>query len=336
MLRKGIVMNDNCFNIIGNENVIGTITSMIKSNRLSHAFLLYGEKGVGKKTIAKYIAASILCESKSGKPCKECKSCKMVCHNGHPDLKMIHHNSKVKGFSVDNARKIVTDAYIKPNEGDYKVYIFQDCDTMSALTQNTLLKIIEEPPSDTIFIFTATSKAVFLPTIISRVISFGISPVSLKECKAELIRQNIFEAKNIDDAIEAFGGNIGMCLQYLNNDELSQDVQTARNIVDNINSGSEYFLLKSIYALDGKKEKAKTVISLLLNIIRDCSVARTGSNSFIGCYKQGAKKLATTITLKQAQEIYNLLETTSLRIDGNANLSLCLTGMCCQIKSILN
>lgn len=329
-------MDENCYNIIGNENVINSIESMITSNRLSHAFLLFGEKGVGKKTIAKYIAASVLCEKKSGKPCLECKSCRMVLHDGHPDLKWIVHNSNEKGFAVKNVREIIADAYIKPNEGDYKVYIFADCDSMPPATQNTLLKIIEEPPCDTVFIFTATSKAVFLPTIISRVISLGVSPVSDDECRAQLLKHNISDENKIDDAIEAFGGNIGMCLQYLSDDDLSSDVQIAKNIIDSIINGSEYSLLKNIYDLDGKKDKAKTVIYLLLNIIRDCSVLRAGNSSVIGCYKQGSQKLAISITQNQTQEIYKTLETTSFRIDGNANLSLCLTGLCSQIKNILS
>ena len=250
--------------------------------------------------------------------------------------KWIVHNSKEKGFAVKNVREIISNAYVKPNEGDYKVYIFADCDMMPPATQNTLLKIIEEPPCDSVFIFTATSKSVFLPTIISRVISLGVSPVSREQCKNELLKQNNSDENKIDDAIEAFGGNIGMCLEYLNGDELSLDVQITRNIVDSIINSSEYSLLKNIYALDGKKDKSKTVIYLLLNIIRDCSVIRAGSNSVIGCYKQGSQKLAISLTQLQTQEIYRALESASHRIDGNANLSLCLTGLCCKIKSVLS
>ena len=107
-------MTDNCFKIYSNENVLNTLTSMISSGRLSQALLIYGQAGLGKKTIAKYIAAQILCKDDKNAPCGECKNCKMIAHNSHPDVSWIIHSQKNKAFSVDNLRNLTLDAYIYP------------------------------------------------------------------------------------------------------------------------------------------------------------------------------------------------------------------------------
>lgn len=326
-------MIDKTSDIIGNENIMQSVSSMIKSKRLAHAFLLYGDKGLGKKKIAQYIAMQIMCEKQTGVPCLECKACKMIAHNQHPDLKWIVHNTQEKGFSVKNIREIISEAYIKPNDSEYKIFIFADCDNMLPASQNTLLKIIEEPPADAVFIFTATSKAVFLPTILSRVISLGVSEVSEDSCVAYLKALSYDETK-IAEAVNAFGGNIGMCIEYMSGEELCEDVKITKAITDSIINKSEYNLLKNFCLLDGKKDRAKTVLYLLSNIIRDCSISRIGCNSFIGCYRQGSAKLAQSLTQIQSQQIYQIIISSSLKLDGNANLSLTMTSLCAAIKQI--
>lgn len=320
--------------VYGNEIVTDTLTSMIKSERLSHAFVLYGNKGLGKKTLARYIAMQILC-SETDAPCCECKSCRMIMDNQHPDVKWISADEN-KGFSVQSLRATVLDAYVKPNEGDRKIYIFTDCENMLPTAQNTLLKLIEEPPEQALFIFTASSKSAFLPTIISRVISLGVTEVTEEECRKALADKGVNDEDRINQAISAFRGNIGMCLDYLSGEELQQDVNIARNITDCILSGSEYNLLKAIYSLDSKKDSAKTTLFLLSDIIRDSCVARAGSNIMTGCYSDGSQRLSKVITQQQLFDIYSLLIETVPKIDGYANLSLTLTGICSQIKDILN
>ena len=206
---------------------------------------------------------------------------------------------------------------------------------MSQLAQNTLLKLIEEPPPHAHFIFTATSKAVFLPTILSRVISLGVSEVSTEKCKIALEEKGIIDKNKIDEAILAFGGNIGMCLSYLNDNELVKAVEIAKSITDCLTSMSEYQLLKTLSQLEGNKALTKNVISLMYSIIRDSSAVRLGSDSLVGCYKKGATVLSKSISLRQANEIYRVLTIVDSRIDGNANLSLIIAYLCSQIKNII-
>ena len=328
-------MSENLFKVYANENVLNTLTSMISSGRLSQAFLLFGQTGLGKKTIARHMEAKMLCEDEGNSPCGKCKSCMMIEHNAHPDAQWITTKDNSKAFSVDNLRKLSVDASIMPNEGSKKVYILADCDNMSPLAQNALLKLIEEPPEHAYFIFTATSKAVFLPTIISRVISFGVNEVSHDECRQALADKGITDEEVINEAIEAFGTNIGMCLSYINDDELKNAVDIAKAITDSITGSSEYNLLKGLFRLEGSKPLAKEVFSLMYSIIRDSSAIRLGNNCLVGCYKTGSEKLSNLLTLRQANDIYRVFTTADTKLDQNANLSLTLTDICSEIKIII-
>lgn len=327
-------MSGNFFRIYSNENVLNTLTSMISSGRLSQAFLLYGQAGLGKKTIAEYMAAQLLCKDSENAPCGICKSCRMILHGTHPDVMLVKTENANKAFSVDNLRKLSADSCIYPNDGDRKVYILADCDTMTPLAQNTLLKLIEEPPPHVYFIFTATSKAVFLPTILSRVIALGVSEVREMECRQALSEKGIDDTNKINEAINAFGTNIGMCLSYLNDDKLKNAVECAREITDCLVSGNEYSLLKALFKLEGDKQTAKMVLSLLCTIIRDSSVRKLGNDELTGCYKSGAVALSKSISSRQANEIYRILTSADSRLDGNASLSLTLTDICARVKSL--
>ncbi|MFA5657984.1 MAG: hypothetical protein WC900_01730 [Oscillospiraceae bacterium] len=320
--------------VYANENVLNTLTSMISSGRLCHAFLLFGEKGLGKKTIARFCAQKILCEGDGETPCMRCKACKMILHGTHPDVVHISHNEDSKGFRIDNIRKICADAFIKPNEGEYKIYIFEDCDNMPPLSQNALLKLIEEPPAHAVFIFTASSKGMLLPTVISRVISLGVCGVSKEQCFQALSDSGAFDASQIEQAAEVFGSNIGMCLEYLNGKELKAAVLAAREISDKILS-DEYSLLRSVCFIGKDKQLLKTVLGLMAGIIRDAVSVKLECETLIGCYTSGSERLSARLTLRQADELFRLLGETSQRLDGNASMPLTLSALCSGIKSIV-
>ena len=174
--------------IYGNEYLLSTLRSMVKSGRTAHSVLFYGEKGSGKKLMASYYTELLLCESPTEEgPCGACNSCRNAAAGIHPDVVYVEKTGKLGGYSVDTARDVISDAFIKPNNSSgRKIYIFTDCHNIDVRTQNTLLKLIEEPPDYAYFIFTAESKSDFLPTIISRCICMGVSVCTPEEAAEAL------------------------------------------------------------------------------------------------------------------------------------------------------
>lgn len=318
--------------IFGNEFALKTFESMFKSGRLSHSFLIYGEKGLGKKTLADYLAAALLCEKGNGVPCGECRSCRNAAKGVHPDIIYPEQSGKLKTYTVETCRHVCSDAFIAPNDGNAKVYIFSDADSIQLPAQNSLLKIVEEPPDFVYFIFTAASKDVFLPTIISRVTSVGVSPCSRDQCAAALALKN-YDSSQITQAMENFGGNIGMCTEYIENEELRNITALTKKAADSIINRDEYSLLAVLSSPELKDRYMSAVfLEMLDRIIRDCAALKFNENApVISCYPRGAQKLADRISVKTAEKIHRSVNSAAADVKANVNSVLLMSALCGEI-----
>ncbi|MEG0615310.1 MAG: hypothetical protein RR540_06085 [Oscillospiraceae bacterium] len=309
--------------IYSNTNVTDTLDSMILSGRVPHAFLIFGERGLGKKTIAANLAERIIMMGQTTK--------KPINSASHPDIIWVEHTGKRLGFSVEIIKKVCSDAYIIPNNGDKKVYIFTDCDSIDTRSQNTLLKIIEEPPEFAHFILTSQSKSVFLPTIISRVISLGVSECKIDECRTALTEKGFSAAAEIDAATEAFGGNIGMCIDFLTNDELKKHISLVKEISKALSTRSEYAILKAFAPLESGRPLAKSVLELLKKVIRDSAVKKCGTDQKISCCRNESDTISVKYTIGELEKIFEIINKTILEIDSNINMGVEMAAICGRI-----
>ena len=136
----------------------------LKAGMLSHCYLLSGADEIVVNTFARLVAKEIFCVSKNG-ICDECLNCKKVSHNNMVDL--ITYPKGDKGLVVDDINEIVSDAFVRPVEAEYKIYILKNFDDATIQAQNKILKTLEEPPKNIIFILTTTNIDLVLPTILS-------------------------------------------------------------------------------------------------------------------------------------------------------------------------
>lgn len=326
--------------IYGNSEPRRLVTEMIKKQREPHSIVIHGEKGLGKKTLARWIAAALLCERQTGEPCGVCKSCKMVFDNCHPDVMTAQSNAN-GNYIVDEAiRPIVPDAQIAPSEGRMKVYITPDLD-MSVNTavqvQNILLKLIEEPPEHTAIILTARSKEIFLQTIISRVLALGVITVTEAE-STDCLTQKYpdFSPAEIAEAVAAGRGNIGRCEAYLNKTAFWNSVGIARSLCRAACGGSEYEVLKALFEADGKKAVLREGLSLFGEIVRDSTAFRLGGDDekSVSCDRDGARQLSRRLSADNAVRLYDLMCEYTARIDANCNLNLTMNSLAGQISKI--
>ena len=165
------------------------IRAAAQHGRLSHAVILTGEGD--KVQAARYIAAAHLCRADSGRPCLQCNACRKVLDRIHPDVTEVQ-DSERKELPVETIRALRQDAYIRPNEGERKVYLFTDCAQLNERDQNVLLKIVEEGPPYAVFVFCADAVHALLPTIRSRCVELRMDAPPLDaeegEAAAELCR----------------------------------------------------------------------------------------------------------------------------------------------------
>lgn len=172
-----------------NSTWVKAIRTAAQHGRLSHAVILTGEGD--KVQAARYIAAAHLCRADSGRPCLQCNACRKVLDRIHPDVTEVQ-DSERKELPVEAIRALRQDAYIRPNEGRRKVYLFTDCAQLNERDQNVLLKIVEEGPPYAAFVFCADAVHSLLPTIRSRCVELRMdapqAPAEEDEAAAELCR----------------------------------------------------------------------------------------------------------------------------------------------------
>ncbi|MCI7644085.1 MAG: DNA polymerase III subunit gamma/tau [Lentisphaeria bacterium] len=166
-----------CFaDVVGQEHVIQTLKNEIRQNRLAHAYLFVGTRGIGKTTTARIFAKAVNCENpRDGEPCCECASCQAIANDNSLDVIEIDAASR---NSVESMRALSEEAQHMPVASKYKVYIIDEVHMLTKQAWNALLKTIEEPPAHVKFIFATTEVHQVLPTIISRCQRFDLQPIS--------------------------------------------------------------------------------------------------------------------------------------------------------------
>lgn len=167
---------------------------------LSHGIILSGQGDL--RPAARFIAAAMECVGEE-KPCGACGPCRKVLGGIHPDVVSVE-DPEHKNISVDVLRGVVSDAYILPNEGRRKLYIFPDCGLLDPKAQNVLLKVLEDGPPKAAFLFCARNSAALLPTIRSRAVEWKLSPEAGGEADGEARRLCGLIAGNRPSDIAAF------------------------------------------------------------------------------------------------------------------------------------
>lgn len=182
--------------LIGQNHIKQTLLNALKSNKFTHAYMLTGPRGTGKTSIGKLFAKAINCEQLvNGEPCNECNQCKQIMNNSHPDILEIDAASNNGVEQIRDIREQVTYA---PSVGKYKVYIIDEVHMLSIGAFNALLKTLEEPPKNVVFILATTDIHKVPVTIISRCQRFDFRRIGQKD----LIERMKFVASNEELQIE--------------------------------------------------------------------------------------------------------------------------------------
>jgi len=234
--------------IAGHASVKKNLISAVKSGRLNHAYLFSGPSGVGKFLVAKAFAASILCPDGG---CGTCDVCRRIFEEKHPDVTIIRPAGK--NIPVDTIRKVRLNAYRRPLEGVKTIFIFKNAERMWEEGASTLLKILEEPPKNVIFILVTSNPSSILPTIRSRCMEVKFSMVPRKEVEASLVKVKKVSGEEAELIARLTGGVLGRaytwcdepwrlarremvikCARFLRRARVEDILEYARKITDEI------------------------------------------------------------------------------------------------------
>ncbi len=201
--------------VLGQNHIVKHFENAIRMGKISHAYIINGEAGFGKLRLARDFAKALQCtenapdrETKTGRACGACKSCKQTESLNQPDIKYVTYEKT--GIGVDEIRaQLNADIEIKPYSSPYKIYIIPESEKMTVAAQNAMLKTIEEPPEYAVIILLTTNADVFLPTILSRCVLLNMKPVSEELIQNRLMAQYGIGAYEAKTAALFSGGNPG-------------------------------------------------------------------------------------------------------------------------------
>ncbi|MBQ7651889.1 MAG: DNA polymerase III subunit gamma/tau, partial [Victivallales bacterium] len=184
--------------VVGQEHISRTLKNAIVQNRIGHAYLFVGSRGIGKTTTARIFAKALNCpNNKDGEPCCKCESCLEVANGSSMDVIEIDGASHNK---VEDIRDIRDNVQYAPTRGRYKIYIIDEVHMLTVQAWNALLKTLEEPPPHVKFLFATTEPHKVLPTIVSRCQRFDLKRLSVPLIVSRLRQIATGENINIEDA----------------------------------------------------------------------------------------------------------------------------------------
>lgn len=265
--------------IYGQDNIKRALEDALYDGRLGHAYIFEGEKGLGKKMMAKIFASKILCSRESKDKCS-CNNCQMFFLGVHPDYFVVERDGGSIG--VDKIRKLEAQLIMKPTYGDKKVFVIEDADTMTPDAQNALLKTLEEPPEYVVIILCSNNYSMMLDTIKSRAVKYSFKKNSRKDIE-EYLRQR---DKNLDEdrefLISYADGNIGNLIKLLEDEELT----TLRNVVMgyalDIKKMNRSEIIKARDFLAENKNNVEYMLVTIMTVYRDILIMKlTGDKNFL-------------------------------------------------------
>lgn len=321
--------------VVGHKDILKYISSAAENNRVSHAYILNGERGSGKKMLANLFAMTLLCETGDNEPCGKCHSCKQAESGNHPDIIRVTHE-KPNSISVDDIRTQVNNTVdIKPYQGPYKVYIIPQADMMTPQAQNAILKTIEEPPSYAVFLLLTENAETLLPTINSRCVM-----LKLRNIKDTLIKKYLMENLEIPDykadMCTAFAqGNMGRAIMLANSDHFNEIREEAVQLLKHISEMELNEIVAAVKNISVYKLEITDYLDIIMIWYRDVLLYKATKEIDKVVFKdqlQSIKEQARKSSYEGIELILESLEKAKARLKANVNFDLVMELLFLTIK----
>ena len=261
--------------LLGNTRLKENLISSLNRGHISHFYLISGPLGSGKHTLARLLAAAILCQGEN-RPCGRCGACRKVLENLHPDVITVEDREH-KTVAVKIVRQFREDVFVLPNESDYKIYIFPQ--ELGVEGQNALLKVLEEPPKYGVFLLLTDNPEKILPTVRSRCTELKLQ--ALPEALLKSTLQSDFPDAGSQDILAAMvrsGGYLGQARQLLQ-EGTAAPPQTV-DFVKALSAGDSLLLVQTLAPMEKwKRDELAQILGNWLEILETALACRSGGQA---------------------------------------------------------
>ena len=311
--------------IIGQEQLKEHLQNAIAMNKVSHAYLINGERSSGKEFAAKVFAAALQCEKGGTGPCGECHSCIQEKSGNQPDIIFVSHD-KPNTIGVEDIRtQINNDIGIKPYSSPRKIYIMNEGEKMTVQAQNALLKTLEEPPEYAVILILTTNVDALLPTILSRCVVLNMKPVPDHKVKKYLMEELQIPDYKANICVAFARGNIGKAKMLASSEEFEKVKEEAVTLVKYINDMDISEVVKAIKKISEYQFDVTDYLDILSVWYRDVLLfkATKDANSLIFKNEiQYIRKVADRSTYEGIETIVKALQQAKRRLEANVNFDL--------------
>lgn len=298
--------------IKGQKRASEMLKAAFTSGRLSHAYLFYGPAGVGKRKMAQAFTQLLNCETPlDGQPCRSCKACRKVLTGNHPDVTEVRPDGA--SLKIAQIRELQDRAHLMCYEGNYKVIMIDDAHLMTAEAANSLLKILEEPPGQTVFILLTSDTKSLPDTILSRCQGIPFQP--LDDTVISEILQEMGVTASFPLALAH--GSVGKALELaerIDNQRLQKELD---NLLADLQDGSYRDLLAWAERMDENRELQEVMLSLLASHYRDRLIRQM-----------------ELINFNKTRLAFEALSQAEYHLKYNANIRLSLEVLLLRLRSI--
>ena len=311
--------------IVGQEQLKEHLQNAIAMNKVSHAYIINGERNAGKEFIARVFAMALQCEKKEAEPCGECHSCKQALSNNQPDIIYISHE-KPNTIGVEDIRaQINNDIVIKPYSSPRKIYIVNEGEKMTPQAQNALLKTLEEPPEYAVIVILTTNVEALLPTVLSRCVVLNMKPVSDALVKKYLMEQLGVPDYKANICVAFARVNIGKAKLLASSEEFEKVKDEAISLVKNINDMEIHEIVKAIKKISEYKFDVNDYLDILMAWYRDVLFFKATKDVNSLVFKeeiQQIMRVSDRSTYEGIETIVNALQSAKKRLEANVNFDL--------------
>ena len=301
--------------LLGNDRLKHNLTAALDRGRVSHFYLISGPEGSGKKTLARLLAAAILCKG-AQRPCMDCAACRKVMADTHPDFITVKDPDH-KNIPVKMVRQYRDDMFIRPNEADRKIYLFaQD---MGIEGQNALLKVLEEPPAYGVFMLLTDNPEKLLPTVRSRCTELQLQSLP-RQLLTDALRKQFPDAdeETLSAAADRSGGWLGQAKPLLESGE-GTTAQT-EGFVESLCKKDAFILLQALVPMEKwKRDQLLAELERWADLLQQALVCRSGMQALSPLARRLGAERSSQELMRALQHVQKTLE----YLQGNVSPAAC-------------